>query len=204
MAGLLASHPYVQRALDDECAKVAAATEGVRNDTLNTAAFSLGTLVGGALDEWLARSRLLDAALKCGLPHDEALRTIESGITSGKQNPRSTPATAAQVSEESIAAAFTARHAETLRFCKDWGCWLEWNPDRHVWEKDMTNKAFDYARRECKSLNPGNKPSLGKSTTTAGVERFARADPGHATTQDLWDSDPFMLGTPSGAINLKV
>ena len=208
MSGLSIIDPYIQKALDEECAKIAGAQQGVRNDTLNKASFAFGTLVGGGeLDEGMARSRLLGAALKCGLPDDEAVRTIDSGITAGKQNPRSIPAlppATSQVSEESIASAFTSRHAENLRFVKELGCWLEWHPNKHIWEQDKTNRAFDYARRECKALNPNNKPSLGKSTTAQGVERFARADPCHATTEDQWDQHPFLLGTPSGAINLKL
>ena len=69
MAGLSIVAPYVQKAIDEECAKVAAAQQGTRNNTLNEASFSLGTLVGGGeLDEGLAHSRLLDAARQCGLP----------------------------------------------------------------------------------------------------------------------------------------
>lgn len=212
IAGHSCIHLYVQKALDEECAKLAATPEGDRNIALNKASFVLATLVGGGvLDEGLARSRLMDAALQCGLLDDDeaakTVRTIESGITSGKLYPRGIPASppaTSQASEESIASAFTVHHAETLCFCADWGCWLEWNPVKHIWEQDKTNKVFDYARRECKLLNPKNKSSLGKSATAQGVERFARADPLHATTGEHWDQHPFVLGTPDGAINLEI
>jgi len=207
-AALSIVEPYAQKALDEECAKVAATPEKARNNTLNASAFSLGTLVGGGeLDESLARSRLMGAAMRCGLSPNEAAKTIESGMTSGKQHPRSIPAAAtsgkANVSEESIAFTFAARYRDTLRFCTGWGVWLEWTPQKHVWEIDVTNRTFNYIREECKAANPENKPSIGKAATAAGVEKFTRADPLFATITDDWDKDTFLLGTPSGIINLN-
>lgn len=201
--------PYAQKALDEECAKVTAAQEGSRNSTLNKAAFALGTLVGSnELDEGIVRSRLTDAttAMQNPLPAAETAKTIDSGMTAGKQHPRAIPELAAppsNVSEESIASAFATRYKDTLRFCKDWSAWLEWNPRKHIWETDTTSHAFHYIREECKAANPENKPSIGKAATAAGVEKFARADPLFATTNEHWDQHIFLLGTPSGTINLK-
>lgn len=80
---------YGREALRREAAKVATAREGARNDTLNRAAFNLGTLIGGGeVDRADAESQLLAAARACGLPDAEALRTIESGIESGIHHPR--------------------------------------------------------------------------------------------------------------------
>jgi putative DNA primase/helicase len=84
--------PYGLKALSDECAILASTQEGGRNDQLNRSAFALGQLVaGGELDEASARDALLAAALGAGLPHRETLRTIESGISSGKLEPRNAP-----------------------------------------------------------------------------------------------------------------
>lgn len=80
---------YVASALAGEFAKVAGAREGRRNDTLNAAAFSLGTLIGaGVLDEAKARHALEAAAHACGLPRGEAAATITSGLTAGIKEPR--------------------------------------------------------------------------------------------------------------------
>ena len=94
---------YVQKALDAELATVAGAPEGSRNDSLNDAAFSLGQLVGSTwanLDEDRAASLLLDAARSCGLPESEARRTIHSGLTSGREQPRPTPVRAPENARE--------------------------------------------------------------------------------------------------------
>lgn len=83
---------YAAAAVDAECASVAAARAGGRNDTLNKAAFNLGTLVGaGALSQSEAESALLDAAARAGLSEGEAQATINSGIDSGKLSPRTLP-----------------------------------------------------------------------------------------------------------------
>lgn len=84
--------PYVHAAVADECATVAAATEGARNDTLCKAAFALGQFVGGgALAEHMAESRLLDAARQCGLGPPESRATVKSGLAAGMREPRQIP-----------------------------------------------------------------------------------------------------------------
>ena len=63
--------------------------EGSRNDRLNRAAFSLGTLVGaGALRRAEAEGALLSAAAVAGLPPAEAARTVASGLDAGAERPR--------------------------------------------------------------------------------------------------------------------
>jgi Bifunctional DNA primase/polymerase, N-terminal/AAA domain len=84
---------WAEGAIASECAIVRQAQPGHRNDRLNTAAFNLGTLVGGGrLELERARGALLDAALACKLGRAESLRTIESGLRSGmKADTRSAP-----------------------------------------------------------------------------------------------------------------
>jgi Bifunctional DNA primase/polymerase, N-terminal len=87
---------YARAALDRECKNVASAQPGTRNDTLNTAAFSLFQLVaGGALDEQEVRDRLFEAAQICGLVADDGTAaveaTINSGAQAGSQQPRTRP-----------------------------------------------------------------------------------------------------------------
>jgi len=84
---------WAKNALEKECAAVAAAKPGSRNDALNTAAFNLFQIVaGGALDEDLVRSELYTAAVACGLVDDDGEKkvwaTIESGASAGRQQPR--------------------------------------------------------------------------------------------------------------------
>ena len=101
----LRSSHYVEVAVESECHALAATAEGSRNDRLNRAAFSLGTLVGAkVLDAGRARAQLLEAALSSGLEEREAQRTIASGLAAGEKKPRQVaeglPAAVASVSKE--------------------------------------------------------------------------------------------------------
>ncbi|MCF6391041.1 bifunctional DNA primase/polymerase [Mycobacterium sp. MBM] len=83
---------YLDAVLTNSVREVTEAVEGTRNDTLNSAAFTLGAFVTGAgLDCGRAESALLDAADRCGLSRDEAETTVTSGMTAGMDNPRAVP-----------------------------------------------------------------------------------------------------------------
>lgn len=83
---------YGRAALQRETDRVARTPEGTRNDALNEAAFSIGTLIGGGeVDRAGAEAELLAAARACGLPEAEAARTIASGIRAGMAHPRRRP-----------------------------------------------------------------------------------------------------------------
>jgi hypothetical protein len=87
---------WATTALDTECARVAAARAGTRNNTLNEAAFNLFQIVaGGLLSDHEVRNRLLEAATACGLVADDGamsvVRTIGSGAQAGSAQPRTRP-----------------------------------------------------------------------------------------------------------------
>ena len=42
-----------------------------------------------------------------------------------------------------------------------------------------------------------------KAAFAGAVERFARADPAFAVTAEIWDRDPWLLGTPGGTVDLR-
>ena len=86
--------PWARAALEDECEKVRSAPAGIRNDTLNRAAFSLGQIVGGGeLDRYDVEQRLTQAAraLVADDGKSSVKATIDSGIEAGMKEPRSTP-----------------------------------------------------------------------------------------------------------------
>jgi putative DNA primase/helicase len=85
---------YLDAATANECRAVAetVAGQGQRNATLNSAAFKLGQLVPGGLDEARAKARLLEAARSNGYVQKRgesaAVAVINSGIEAGKRLPR--------------------------------------------------------------------------------------------------------------------
>jgi putative DNA primase/helicase len=83
---------YVTAAMQLECRKVREAAEGTRNAALNTAALKLGHYVGGGvLEESDAEAALEAAARAVGLGEEERVKTIRSGLTAGKREPRTVP-----------------------------------------------------------------------------------------------------------------
>jgi hypothetical protein len=80
---------YAGKAFMLELAAVACAVSGTRNDTLNRAAFNLGTLVGaGLLGRDDVRDRLIEAAVASGLPEHESVATVNRGLRDGEAHPR--------------------------------------------------------------------------------------------------------------------
>jgi Bifunctional DNA primase/polymerase, N-terminal len=80
---------YAMAALRAETERVAAARPGTRNVTLNRAAFSLGQLVAaGLIPPIPVITSLIDAARYAGLPEEEAIRTVRSGMGAGARKPR--------------------------------------------------------------------------------------------------------------------
>jgi hypothetical protein len=83
---------WASAALTNEVDAVRTSADGVRNHTLNRAAFALGQLVGaGHLDEHDVFAHLSDAATAAGLGAHEVDRTITSGLRAGIAAPRHHP-----------------------------------------------------------------------------------------------------------------
>jgi putative DNA primase/helicase len=103
-------------------------------------------------------------------------------------------------SEDAIATIFTEKYRAELRFCHDTGDWFRWNGQ--IWQRETTALAFDWCRSTCRIASNGKK-DLSKASTAAGVERFARADRAFAVSAEIWDKAPFLLGTPSGTVDIR-
>lgn len=84
---------YIKSAVERELAGVVMAPSGTRNDRLNTAAFSLGQLVGAHLiDRRDAETQLAEVGRRAGLSDTEVAKTVASGLDSGAAKPRELPA----------------------------------------------------------------------------------------------------------------
>jgi hypothetical protein len=79
---------YVRAAVANELERIATASQGQRNNSLFRVTAKLGKrfLLTGEISEAPFRSALLGAAMAAGLPHQEAQRTIESGLRAAKGN----------------------------------------------------------------------------------------------------------------------
>ena len=109
------------------------------------------------------------------------------------------------VTEGNTADAFTALHAEHLRFDHTRGKWSLWDGTR--WRREETKLAYRWAHAEARRLARGKGANIavraGKAAFAAGVERLAQAGETFAVTHEIWDADPWLLGTPDGVIDLR-
>jgi hypothetical protein len=108
------------------------------------------------------------------------------------------------VTEDGAACQFAALYGGKLRYCHDTGGWFEWNG--HIWKRNQTGLAFHWSRELARRLSDSEddrvRVAASKASFAGAVERFARSDPVFAVESGYWDKDHFLLGTPSGTVDL--
>ncbi|WP_426954126.1 phage/plasmid primase, P4 family [Muricoccus radiodurans] len=131
----------------------------------------------------------------------------------GKRPPKGEDATSPDkdagdvpITEDSVAAAFARKLADTLRYCHHAGRWYRWSGS--IWQREETRLAFSWARHLARRMaaateNPKVMVAAGKASFASGVERLAQADRTFAVTSATWDQDPWLLGTPGGTVDLR-
>lgn len=109
------------------------------------------------------------------------------------------------VTEDAGAREFVRRHLDELLYCHGHGAWFRWVGSH--WEREGTGMALDYARAVAHDLSEGveskGRAAVRNSKFAGGIVRFAQADRSFAVKADTWDTDPFLLGTPDGTVELK-
>lgn len=114
-----------------------------------------------------------------------------------------------QFSEDALALRFSGEHADDLRFVDAWGRWLVWDGFR--WVNDSTRDVWDKTRRTCRAASSECADDarqrvatrITSGQTVAAVEKLARCDRRQAATVEQWDSDPWLLNTPAGVVDLR-
>jgi putative DNA primase/helicase len=110
-----------------------------------------------------------------------------------------------ELTEHDVALAFARHYANALRYCHTAGAWFDWTGSH--WSRDKTRLAFTRARQLVAGLNRDStfkmKASTGKFAFAASVERFAQTDEGLAVSSEVWNPDPWLLGTPGGTVDLQ-
>jgi putative DNA primase/helicase len=110
-------------------------------------------------------------------------------------------------SEDWLALKASATLAHDWKFGRERG-WRHYKGDGSpVWES--VSAPFDVCRTVCReeaqdqTLKPNERVRLSSAKTFAGVLRCVENDPRHHMKPEEWDSDPDVLMTPGGAIDLK-
>ncbi len=107
---------------------------------------------------------------------------------------------------DDLALSFTRRYAQDWRYCAQWGKWLAWTGNHR--QSDETLLVTHLMRHICrevafKASSHRLAAKLASSSTVNGVERLARSERRHASTSDEWDSDPWLVNTPGGVVDLR-
>ncbi|MCW5718671.1 MAG: hypothetical protein KIS68_12655 [Bauldia sp.] len=109
------------------------------------------------------------------------------------------------ITEDRAARIFAQRFKGKLRFCHQTGCWFRWTGTH--WARDATGLAYNWARELARDLSIAENDRVryvtNKTSFASGVEKFAKTDPTLAVTAEVWDSDPVLLGTPAGTVDLR-
>jgi P4 family phage/plasmid primase-like protien len=82
------------------------------------------------------------------------------------------------------------------------GRWFEWTGS--VWAEERTLKVYDRIRAFLRTkAEPKTQRRICSAQTVGAVERLARSDRRCATLPEAFDSDPFLLNTASGIVDLR-
>jgi P4 family phage/plasmid primase-like protien len=108
-----------------------------------------------------------------------------------------------QLNEDGVALAFAEKYKDTLRFNATTATWHKW--DGIYWKPEKTRLAFHWARETCRELRADNPmaEALAKAGAAEAVEKYCRADPRLVVESTVFDTDPLLLGTPEGTIDLR-
>lgn len=189
--------------------------EGTRNSTLASLAGTMRRR-GLGIDEITAELKAINAK-RCVPPlSDKDVEAIAASIArypdskgEGAQTDDQSEAEQPMpsgFSDDALAAEFTAKHGEDLRYVAAWGYWLHW--DGSCWRRETTLRAFDSARLICRGISADCDDlkiaaRITSASTVAAVERLARADRRHAATIEQWDANPWLLNTQGSVVDLQ-
>jgi putative DNA primase/helicase len=101
--------------------------------------------------------------------------------------------------QDIIALKFAHEYTDTFRYVAVWGQWLEWTGT--YWRQERTRKVFNHVRLMLRRSQDGAaKPDI---RTVTAVVTLAGADRQLAATDEQWNRDPLLLGTPAGTVDLR-
>jgi P4 family phage/plasmid primase-like protien len=215
------SAAYFEKVLIRETEKVGAAAPGTRNDTLNKASYAVGRISYLMPEQELpARRALYEAAMKNGLVADDGSiqvqQTIESGFTSGQRNPRGLFEQKAHLDAQSefhkistltqldIARHFIAQNYDGFKYDQQAGRWFIWTGSS--WKEDKTRFVYNEIRRSVEHATeevPSTQMRMFRNhQSISAIEKICANDPAFSVSMNFWDSNPFLLGTPCGTVDL--
>lgn len=133
------------------------------------------------------------------------------GSLSAPGSPGGTSGTTAGVDGAKFSDAWVAQHVLArvpgrLRYCARLGGWLQWDGNR--WAADETGQVLDLIGTVAREIGAGAKSAsdrrrMGSSSLRHAVSDYMCTTPGVSTPVSAFDSDPWVLNTPSGMVDLR-
>ena len=114
--------------------------------------------------------------------------------------PKPAPGDQDDYTEDALALAFSANFEHQLVHDHTNGKWFIWNGCR--WVSDERAKTLDMCREFVRAIRRNGPIGMGKIAYIGAVLRAAGADPRMAVSQEVWDTNPMLLGVPGGVIDL--
>ena len=133
-----------------------------------------------------------------------AIRKALSGAVYELEVPVPAIDPAIDFTEKYAAEIWAGRARATWRYDHGIGKWFEFVGTH--WKKDGVRGAFHTIAELSKAggrTKKGSPGTTGRAGFVRGVEAFAQADPRIAVEHDVWNCDPFALGTPGGTVDLR-
>jgi P4 family phage/plasmid primase-like protien len=114
-----------------------------------------------------------------------------------------------QYTDQWLGLKFVEMHADAVRYTANWGQYHLW--DGNLWRRDEKLRAFSMAQLMCREVARAVKgkevksvrKNLLSSIARAKALEMARENPALASRPEDWDRDPWLLGTPSGTVDLR-
>jgi putative DNA primase/helicase len=111
-----------------------------------------------------------------------------------------------EFSDEALALRFAERFSHKLKYVALWNKWFIYTGTH--WVSDDTLQVTDLARDLCREVanncfREKIAVAVASKKTVTAVISLARADRRIAANSQQWDSDPWLLNTPAGAIDLR-
>ena len=131
-------------------------------------------------------------------------RAAEPGTPEGLSSFVFSPGPGPAFSDDALALRFVNENAAELRYVAVSNKWFEWTGV--MWREDITllvySQARLFCRNEARKVNESGAKGVASHKTVNAVVSMARCDRRVATRLEQWDSDPLLLNTPDGTVEL--
>lgn len=200
----------------DKHAVAAPAGDSIAKGQRNSQLLSLaGTMRRRGLDaEEIAAALKVVNTKRCSPPlADSQVENISRGVCKYAPGPVTNPGAdtdeapdPAWASDDFMADSFSDKYSSDWRYTAAWGYWLHWNG--RCWGRENTLKILDLIRAICREIaskctKPATAAKVSSAGTVSSVERLCKSDRRHAATIEQWDSDPWLLNSINGVVDLR-